>query len=79
MVCDIHPWMKGQFQVFDHPFFAKTKEDGSFEIKGVPAGTQNIIIFHSTKGYINDGKAKGQPVVVKAGETTDIGDVKLTD
>ncbi|WP_435016667.1 carboxypeptidase regulatory-like domain-containing protein [Tundrisphaera sp. TA3] len=77
VVCDIHPWMKGQFQVFDHPFFAVTKADGSFEIKGVPAGTQNLIVFHSTKGYINEGKAKGQPVEVKAGEATDLGSIKL--
>ena len=40
LVCDIHPWMTGYFMVFDHPFFAVTKPDGSFEIKGVPAGTQ---------------------------------------
>ena len=78
VVCDIHPWMKGQFQVFDHPFFAVTKPDGSFEITGVPPGTQNLVIFHSTKGYINEGKAKGQPVEVKAGAVKDIGDVKLT-
>ncbi len=79
LTSDIHPWMKGQFQVFDHPFFAVTKADGSFEIAGVPAGTQNLIIYHSTKGFINEGKAKGQPIEVKAGETKDIGDVKLTN
>ena len=38
VACDIHPWMKGYIMVFDHPFFAVTAEDGSFEIKGVPAG-----------------------------------------
>lgn len=79
MTCDIHPWMKGYLQVFDHPYFAVTKADGSFEISGVPAGTQNVVIWHSTKGYINEGKAKGQAVEVKAGEAKDIGDVKLTD
>ncbi len=36
--CDIHPWMKGYLMVFDHPFFTITGPDGSFEIKGVPAG-----------------------------------------
>lgn len=79
LVCDIHPWMKGQFQVFDHPYFAVTKPDGSFEITGVPPGTQNLVIYHTTKGYINEGKAKGQAVEVKAGAVKDIGDVKLTD
>ena len=38
VACDIHPWMKAYLMVFDHPFFAVTAEDGSFEIKGVPAG-----------------------------------------
>ena len=36
--CNIHGWMNGWFMVFDHPFFALTKPDGSFEIAGVPAG-----------------------------------------
>ena len=34
LACDIHPWMKGYIMVFDHPFFAITGEDGSFEITG---------------------------------------------
>ena len=36
--CDVHPWMNCQFRVFDHPFFAATKEDGTFVISGLPPG-----------------------------------------
>jgi len=75
--CDIHPWMSGKIMVFDHPFFAVTKADGTFEIRGVPAGTQSLVLSHEKVGYVTPNKAKGQEVKVTAGETTDIGDVTL--
>lgn len=75
--CDIHPWMKGWVMVFDHPFYAVTKPDGSFEITGVPAGTQNLVIWQEKVGYATAGTARGQAVTVKAGEITDVGDIKL--
>ena len=49
--CDIHPWMNCYVMVFDHPFFATTEKDGSFEIKGVPAGTQNLVLWQKSVGY----------------------------
>jgi hypothetical protein len=48
--CDVHPWMSGFVAVFDHPFFAVTKPDGSFEIKGLPAGTYNVVFWHERLG-----------------------------
>lgn len=75
--CDIHPWMTGYVMVFDHPFFAITGEDGSFEIKGVPAGTQKVVVWQEKVGYATAGGAVGVPVEVKAGGTVDLGDVKL--
>lgn len=75
--CDIHPWMKGWVMVFDHPFFAVTGEDGSFEIKGVPAGTQSLVVWQEATGYVTKNAARGMEVTVKAGQTTDIGSVKL--
>ena len=77
LVCDIHPWMRSYFMVFDHPFFAVTGADGSFEITGVPAGTQTIVVWQESVGYVTPGLAKGVAVEVKAGETTDMGEVKL--
>ena len=75
--CDIHPWMKGYLMVLDHPFFTTTATDGSFEIKGVPAGDQNLILWQNKVGYANKGFGRGIPVTVKAGEVTDVGDVKI--
>jgi len=77
LTCDIHPWMKGWLMVFDHPFFAVTGEDGSFEIKGVPAGTQNLVVWQAAVGYANQGLAKGMPVKVDADGVTDVGEVKV--
>jgi hypothetical protein len=75
--CDIHNWMTGYLMVFDHPFFATTGTDGSFEIKGVPAGDQKIVVWQERAGYVTEGRGMGMPVSVKAGEVTDIGEIKL--
>ena len=44
--CNIHPWMRSYINVVDHPFFAVTGADGSFEIKGLPPGTYTIEARH---------------------------------
>ena len=75
--CDLHTGMKSWVMVFDHPFFAVTKTDGSFEIKGVPAGVQNLVIFQESVGYANPGLARGMKVEVAAGKTTDVGEIKI--
>jgi plastocyanin len=76
--CSIHPWMKGYVFIVDHPFAVVTKADGSFEISGVPAGEQHLVLWQSTRGYVTEGAAKGKAVTVKAGETTDVGEIKIT-
>jgi hypothetical protein len=48
--CNQHPWMKAYIGVVKHPFFAVTKEDGTFEIKGVPAGTYTLVAWHEKFG-----------------------------
>ena len=73
--CDIHPWMRGYVMVFAHPFFAVTGEDGSFEITGVPAGTQNLVLWQEKVGYVNQGGARGIPVEVAANQVTNVGDI----
>jgi plastocyanin len=77
LACDVHPWMKGYIMVFDHPFFAVTKPDGSFEIQGVPAGTQKLVVWQGAVGYVTPGLGAGMTVTVKPGEATDVGEVKL--
>jgi hypothetical protein len=75
--CDIHTWMKGYLLVLDHPFFATTAADGSFEIKGVPSGAQNLIVWQGKVGYVNPGFGRGMPVTVKDGEASDVGELKI--
>lgn len=43
--CDIHKWMKAFAKVFDHPFVAVTKPDGTYEIKNVPAGAEVELVY----------------------------------
>jgi Carboxypeptidase regulatory-like domain len=48
--CNQHPWMKAWVGVLKHPFYAVTKEDGSFEIKGVPPGKYTLVAWHEKYG-----------------------------
>jgi hypothetical protein len=40
--CNQHPWMKAYIHVLNHPFFAVTNDDGTFEIKNLPPGNYEI-------------------------------------
>jgi hypothetical protein len=61
----IHPWMGGYVRIFDHPYFAVTAEDGSFEMPKVPAGKWRIVYWHE-KGYHQgrDGRL-GFPIEIR--------------
>jgi len=48
--CDVHTWMKAYILVFNHPYFAVTAQDGSFEISDVPAGSYKVTIWHEKLG-----------------------------
>jgi len=65
--CNQHPWMKAYIGVVKHPFFAVSKEDGSFEIKGVPAGTYTVVAWHEKYGE----KTAQVKVDAKGAATTD--------
>lgn len=48
--CDVHSWMTAYFGVFDNPYFAVTGDDGSFTLKGLPAGEYTIEAWHEKYG-----------------------------
>jgi plastocyanin len=48
--CDVHSWMGAYIGVFDHPFLAVTGDDGSFTLKGVPAGEYTVEAWHEKYG-----------------------------
>ena len=71
--CDIHPHMRASLLVCDHPYFAVTGEDGSFEIKNLPAGKHTFRVWHEQGGLVE----RSMKVEIEAGETTDLGDVEV--
>lgn len=48
--CDAHEWMGAAIRVYDHPYFAVTGADGSFEIMGVPPGKHTLAVWHGKLG-----------------------------
>lgn len=48
--CDVHSWMGAYFGVFNHPYFSVTGDDGSFTIKGLPAGEYTLEVWHEKYG-----------------------------
>ena len=67
--CDVHPWMSAYVGVFEHPYFAVTKEDGTYEIdtKGLADGEYTLTFWHEklasetpaeAKVTVKDGKAE---------------------
>ena len=86
VVCNVHPWMAGYIVVKDHPYSVVTDADGNFEIKNLPAGKWTFKAWQEKSGYVTkvavDGKKtewrRGEfEVEIKAGETTDLGTVKV--
>lgn len=62
--CDIHPWMNGWIYVTETPFYAVTKEDGSFSIPGLKPGTYKAEAWHE-----KFGKKKLEIVVKEDGKS----------
>jgi plastocyanin len=48
--CNVHGWMNAYAGVMNHPFFAVSGEDGTFTIRGLPAGTYEIEAWHEKLG-----------------------------
>ena len=70
--CNIHPWMRSYLHVVEHPFFAVTGADGTFEIKGLPAGDYTIEAVHERLGEqeisvtVGDAESKDVELTFKA-------------
>jgi plastocyanin len=85
VTCNIHPWMKAWLLVRPNPYAAVSATDGSFEIKGVPAGEVELQFWHEKAGYLGemkvDGKSekasKGRMKVKVPGSGLDLGQIEL--
>ncbi len=62
--CNIHPWMRGQLMVYDHPFYALTDADGNFEIKSAPAGKFRIVYRHELGYHKGKDGNLGFPIAI---------------
>jgi plastocyanin len=48
--CEVHTWMGAYIGVFNHPFFAVTGDDGSFNLSKLPAGEYTLEAWHEKYG-----------------------------
>jgi hypothetical protein len=61
--CEYHDWMHAKIWVLDHPFYALTAADGSFEIPQVPDGAYTLKVWHEELGIL------AQEIIVKDGKS----------
>ena len=79
--CDVHPWMGAHMAVFEHPYFAVSKEDGTFKVPAgkLPDGEYTLVARHEKLGEkeikvnVAGGKAENAdfsfaPAAAKANE-----------
>ena len=71
--CDIHGWMQCKVHIFDHPCYAVTMEDGSFEIPSVPPGKYRLVFSHERQKMA--GLAR--EITVGAKENKDLGEISF--
>jgi len=64
--CDVHGWMNAYVGVLDHPYFAVTGKDGSFDLKTLPPGTYTIEAWQEKLG------TQTQSVTIGKNETKEI-------
>jgi len=48
--CNVHSWMRAFIGVVDHPYFAVTGLDGSFQLKNVPPGDYTLAVWQEKLG-----------------------------
>jgi len=64
--CEVHPWMRLDLGIVDHPYFAVTGDDGAFTLAGVPAGHYVVAAWHARLG------SREQSVDVAAGASANV-------
>ncbi len=63
--CGVHNWMHGTVWIFEHPFHAVTRDDGSFQFDHVPTGVElTFKAWHETRAEPFEKRL----IMLKAGE-----------
>jgi hypothetical protein len=68
IACAFHGWMSAYVGVFDHPYVALTKADGTFSMPRVPAGAEVTIMAWHEVVVLNALAIDGKAITLKAGE-----------
>ena len=68
--CDVHNWMNAYIHIFDHPFYAVTGKDGSFEIPNLPPGEYELTVWHELQAFKADRQMIS--VTIEAGKTAKV-------
>jgi hypothetical protein len=66
VVCEQHPWTHAWIAVLDHPYYAQTAGNGTFNIDGIPAGKYHLRAWHPALGFVDDS------VTVVAGQSVNV-------
>lgn len=66
VACSIHPWMTARMISRPNPYFAVTKDDGTFEIANVPTGVDlEFRIWHEKTLFLKEADINGQKETLK--------------
>jgi plastocyanin len=49
--CHLHPNMYAAIVVVPNRWYARPAEDGTFSLKGIPAGTYHVVTWHMSAGF----------------------------
>ena len=58
--CNIHPWMRAYVVVLEHPYAAKSNDDGELLIEGLPEGKELTFRVNHEAGRIDEVKIDGK-------------------
>lgn len=64
--CSIHAWMASYLLIQDHPYAGASSAQGVLEIKGLPAGKQELKVWHEP-AYLKKVTIDGKPTELKKG------------
>lgn len=54
--CDVHNWMDAWIYVREHPIFAVTESNGSFELPPLPPGTYELRVLHPNPSWTGEAR-----------------------
>lgn len=67
--CEVHPWMRAAVLVLENPYYAIVSADGTFVIRGVPAGHYDLTIWDidagSKKVEVNVSPVKSPELLIQ--------------